>query len=146
MRWQSWRVSFARIFKALFFKVGWFAFLFFDVKIIIRRFDWFSFRNLFFETLIFNWGFNFWSIYRNWNKIIDSSKGEGSSLVNNYRVALCNIHWEKGGEIIKRHKIRSRRYPSVYPREDPLKIRWIRSILERFEMIETFFNEWCFQE
>lgn len=30
-------------------------------------------------------------------------------MVNNYRVALCNIHWEKGGEIIKRHKIRSRR-------------------------------------
>lgn len=49
---------------------------------------------------------------------------KGSS--NNYRVALCNIHW-KGREMIKRHKIRSRRC-------EELKIRW-EDLGERFEVI-----------
>lgn len=45
---------------------------------------------------------------------------------NNYRVALWNIHW-KGREMIKRHKIRSRRC-------EELKIRW-EDLGERFEVI-----------
>lgn len=68
------------------------------------------------------------------------------SLVNNYRVALYNIHWKEGKKIIKRRKIRSRRYPLVYPPdplEDPLKNKMnsldLGKIREtRFEIVVDF--------